>query len=90
MAFVSFSLSVFVNVIPVSASALLYIINFANCYKNAPPPQKKIENNFLVSILGKLLVFLINYAHYATLFYYEKALGVSERQSNPTTGLDRT
>jgi hypothetical protein len=26
----------------------------------------------LVSTLGKLLVFLVNYAHYTTLFYYEK------------------
>jgi hypothetical protein len=26
----------------------------------------------LVSTLGKLLVFLVNYAYYATLFYYEK------------------
>jgi hypothetical protein len=25
-----------------------------------------------VSTLGKLLVFLVNYAYYATLFYYEK------------------
>jgi hypothetical protein len=25
-----------------------------------------------VSTLGKLLVFLVNYAHYTTLFYYEK------------------
>jgi hypothetical protein len=33
---------------------------------------KKLENNFLVSTLGKLLVFLENYAYYATLFYYEK------------------
>jgi hypothetical protein len=33
---------------------------------------KKLENNFLVSTLGKLLVFLVNYAYYATLFYYEK------------------
>jgi hypothetical protein len=31
---------------------------------------KKLENNFLVSTLGKLLVFLVIY--YATLFYYEK------------------
>jgi hypothetical protein len=29
---------------------------------------KKLENNFLVSTLGKLLVFLVNYAYYATLF----------------------
>jgi hypothetical protein len=34
-------------------------------------PQK-LENKFLVSTLGILLVFLINYAYYATLFYYEK------------------
>jgi hypothetical protein len=33
-------------------------------------PQK-LENNFLVSTLGKLLVFLVNYAYYATLIYYE-------------------
>jgi hypothetical protein len=33
---------------------------------------KKLESNFLVSTLGKLLVFLVNYAYYATLFYYEK------------------
>jgi hypothetical protein len=33
---------------------------------------KKLENNFLVSTLGKLLVFLVNYAYYATLFYYKK------------------
>jgi hypothetical protein len=57
---------VFVEVIPVTA--LLYIINFANCYQNGPP--KKLENNFLVNTLGKLLVFLVNYAYYATLFYY--------------------
>jgi hypothetical protein len=31
----------------------------------------KLGNNFLVSTLGKLLVFLVNYAYYATLFYYE-------------------
>jgi hypothetical protein len=34
-------------------------------------PQK-LENNILVSTLGKLLVFLVIYAYYATLFYYEK------------------
>jgi hypothetical protein len=34
-------------------------------------PQK-VENNFLMSTLGKLLVFLVNYAYYATLFYNEK------------------
>jgi hypothetical protein len=32
----------------------------------------KLENNFLISTLGKLLEFLVNYAYYATLFYYEK------------------
>jgi hypothetical protein len=44
---------------------------------------KKLENNFLVSTLGKLLVFLVNYAYYATIFLLWKselrgALGVSE------------
>jgi hypothetical protein len=34
-------------------------------------PQK-LENNFLVSTLGKLLVFLVNYAYYATLFIMNK------------------
>jgi hypothetical protein len=34
-------------------------------------PQKA-KNNFLMNTLGKLLVFLVNYAYYATLFYYEK------------------
>jgi hypothetical protein len=33
---------------------------------------KKLENNFLVSTLRKLLVFLVSYAYYATIFYYEK------------------
>jgi hypothetical protein len=33
---------------------------------------QKIENKFLMSTLGKLLVFLVNYAYYATLLYYEK------------------
>jgi hypothetical protein len=64
---------VFVDVI--SVSAVLCIINFANCYQNGP---KKVSGrlgtfyNVLVSTLGKLLVFLVNYAHYTTLFYYEK------------------
>jgi hypothetical protein len=35
---------------------------------------KKLENNFLVSTLAKLLVFLVNYAHYTTLLYYEKVM----------------
>jgi hypothetical protein len=33
---------------------------------------KKLEQNFLVSKLGKLLMFLVNYAYYANIFYYEK------------------
>jgi hypothetical protein len=33
---------------------------------------KKLENNFSVSTLGKLLVFLVNYAYYVTFTYYEK------------------
>jgi hypothetical protein len=33
---------------------------------------KKLENNSLVSTLGKLLVFMVNYEYYATVFYYEK------------------
>jgi hypothetical protein len=33
---------------------------------------KNLENNFLVTTLEKLLVFLVNYSYYATLFYYEK------------------
>jgi uncharacterized membrane protein len=36
-------------------------------------PEKR-ENKFLVSTLGKLLVFLVNYAYYAT-FYIMKKLG---------------
>jgi hypothetical protein len=34
---------------------------------------QKLENDFLVSTLGKLLVFLVNYVYYATIFHYEKA-----------------
>jgi small neutral amino acid transporter SnatA (MarC family) len=47
-------------------------------------PQK-LENNFLVSTLGKLLVFLVNYAYYIMQpFFIMKKLGkgaleVSER-----------
>jgi hypothetical protein len=33
---------------------------------------KKLENNFLVSTLGKLLAFLVNYAYYANLFIMKK------------------
>jgi hypothetical protein len=36
-------------------------------------PQKL--ENILVSTLGKLLVFLVNYAYYATLFFILKKLG---------------
>jgi hypothetical protein len=38
-------------------------------------PQCKSQNmfyNFLVSTLGKLLVFLVNYTHYTAILYYEK------------------
>jgi hypothetical protein len=31
-----------------------------------------LANVHYVSTLGKLLVFLVNYAHYTTIFYYEK------------------
>jgi hypothetical protein len=65
---------VFVDVI--SVSAVLYIINFANCYQNGPQKLgkklrkkekvKKAITVFLVSAPGKLLVFLVNYAHYKT------------------------
>jgi hypothetical protein len=78
-------------------SAVLYIINFVNCYQNGPissypsllPAIQRCQlkwrvqyeivsgrlstfYNFLVSTRGKLLVFLVNYAHYTTFFYYEK------------------
>jgi hypothetical protein len=29
---------------------------------------KELENHFLVNTLGKLLVFLVNYAYYETVF----------------------
>jgi hypothetical protein len=32
----------------------------------------KLENNFLVSTLEKLLVYLVNYAHYTTLFIMKR------------------
>jgi hypothetical protein len=60
---------VFVDVI--SVSAMLYIINFANFYEIVVSGRLSTFYNFLVSTLGKLLVFLVNYAHYKTLFYYE-------------------
>jgi hypothetical protein len=31
--------------------------------------SKKLENNFLVSTLGKLLVFLVSYAYYGNPFF---------------------
>jgi hypothetical protein len=61
---------VFVDVI--SVIALIYIINFANCYEIVVSGRLGTFYNFLVSTLGKLFVFLVNYAHYKTLFYYEK------------------
>jgi hypothetical protein len=60
----------FVNII--SVSVVLYIINFVNCYETVVSGRLGTFYNFLVSILRKLLVFLVNYAHYTTLFYYEK------------------
>jgi hypothetical protein len=36
---------------------------------------KKAITIFLMSTLGKLLVFLVNYAHYTTLFFIMKRLG---------------
>jgi hypothetical protein len=57
----------FVDVI--SVSAVLYIINFANCYEIVVSCRLGTFYNFLVSVLGKLLVFLVNYTHYTTLFY---------------------
>jgi hypothetical protein len=64
----------------ISVSAVLCIINFANCYQNGPKRAGKEakeeregkESNHNQSTLGKLLVFLVNYAHYSTIFYYEK------------------
>jgi hypothetical protein len=38
---------------------------------------KKLENNFFVNKLGKLLVFLVNYSYYATLYYYFIIIGIS-------------
>jgi hypothetical protein len=64
---------VFVDVIPVSA--LLYIINFANCYEIVVSARLSTFYNFLVSTVLKLLVFLVNYAHYTTLFFIMKKLG---------------
>jgi hypothetical protein len=33
---------------------------------------RKLENNFLMSTLGKLFVFLVSYSYYATLFIMNK------------------
>jgi hypothetical protein len=42
---------VFVNVIP--ASALLYIINFANCYQNGPQKaRKQLFGQYTRKIIG--------------------------------------
>jgi hypothetical protein len=57
---------VFVDVI--SVSAVLYIINFANCYEIVVSVRLGTFNNILVSTVGKLLVFNVKYAHYTTLF----------------------
>jgi hypothetical protein len=59
---------VFVDVILVNA--VLYIINFANCYQNGPIKARKEAKEGREG-KEKLLVFLVNCAHYATLFYYE-------------------
>jgi hypothetical protein len=63
---------VFVDII--SIIALLYIINFANCYEIVVSGGLSTFHNFLVRTLGKLLVFLVNYAHYTTVFMM-KSLG---------------
>jgi hypothetical protein len=60
-----------VSVDIISVSAVLYIINFANCYEIVVSGRLGTFFNFLVSTLEKLLVFLVNYLHYTTLFYYE-------------------
>jgi hypothetical protein len=36
------------------------------------PDTRVCGRNFLVRALEKLLVFLVNYAYYATIFYHEK------------------
>jgi hypothetical protein len=61
---------VFVDVI--SVSAVLYIINFANCYETVLSGRLGTFYNFMVSTLGKLLAFLVNYTHYTTLFYMKR------------------
>jgi hypothetical protein len=71
---------VFVDVI--SVSAVLYLINFASCYQNGPKRARKeakegrdgneSNHNLFGKYVRKLLVFLVNYAHYTTLIYYEK------------------
>jgi hypothetical protein len=58
----------------ISVSAVLYIINFANCYEIVVSGRLGTFYNFLVSTQGKLLVFLLNYAHYTT-FLVMKRLG---------------
>jgi uncharacterized membrane protein len=59
----------------ISVSAVPYIINFANCYEIVVSGRLGTFSNFLVSTLGKLLVFLVNYAQYTALFFIMKMLG---------------
>jgi hypothetical protein len=47
-----------------SVHCCIYLISLI-AIKMAP---KKLENDFLLITLGKLLVFLVNYAYYANLF----------------------
>jgi Na+/melibiose symporter-like transporter len=68
---------VFVDII--SVSAVLYIISLI-AIKMAPKKlEKKLRKEekvkkaitiFLVSTIGKLLVFLVNYEHYTTFFFF--------------------
>jgi hypothetical protein len=71
---------VFVDVFWVSA--VLYIINFANCDQNGPPKARKeskkgredkeSNHNRKKKEIVQKYVFVVNYAHYTILFYYEK------------------
>jgi hypothetical protein len=56
----------------ISGSAVLYIINFGNCYEIVVSGRLGTFYNCLVSTLAKLLLFLVNFAHYTTTFFYEK------------------
>jgi hypothetical protein len=53
----------------VSARGVCFVLQALIAIKMAP---KKLENNFLVSTLGKLLLFLVNYSYYATFFVMKK------------------